>query len=727
MLGLIYLCLATFVGFKLLKRFLPFIFNFSSVKTLYGKSIELPNWVVTLPGAFLIGTLFMTWVTYLTAYAFRQTGNPMLYGNITSFSVFGILAVVFIITGRKSHSIARLKDNVNPADEKKIILFFKKNGLTLVYLLFIFTFVSYFMFHSFKVQDGMMKPGWSVYSDFGPHLSMIRAFSLGQNFPTEYPHFADGHIRYHFMFQFLAGNLEYLGMRIDWAFNLPSILSMVSFLTLLYGFAVILTGKALVGALTGVFFLFRSSAAFFTFLASQNYNLKAAFYKIFTTMDFIGKTSHEDWGLWTFKDYVNQRHFAFSAGIMVLILIVVYPLFKKMIVALKRFWANLKKEKAIQQPDTEVQNLETAEYEPTPETSEDEPAPETERPKSVFQRWMEIFLLSKDAWVPESYTRPIVLGVILGSISFWHGSILIATLLVLCFMAVFSKHRLEYLMIAGITVAFSLIQSNFFVGSGSSVVSPEMVFGFLADTKTLWGVTRYYLELCGILPIVILLGLYIIPKGGRWLTLAFFIPLVFATVMTLVPDVSINHKYVAISVILLNIFAANVVYRLGIIKGILPKILAGLLVLILTITGICNTFTLYNMDKMSSGLEMKNPINEWVLKNTKTTDVFLTDACVINQILLAGRRIFDGYGYYAGSAGYDVRGRDEIVTQIYGGTDPEEVKRLLKENNIKYVVLNEATRGTKDKNYILNEDLFKNNFKLMHHFDQEGTDIYLVN
>jgi len=49
----------------------------------------------------------------------------------------------------------------------------------------------------------------SVFSDFAPHLAVIRSFSFGSNFPTEYPHFADGTIRYHFLF-FTAIAAQYL-------------------------------------------------------------------------------------------------------------------------------------------------------------------------------------------------------------------------------------------------------------------------------------------------------------------------------------------------------------------------------------------------------------------------------------------------------------------------------------------------------------------------------------
>ena len=139
-----------------------------------------------------------------------------------------------------------------------------------------------------------MHVGDPVFSDFAPHLAVIRSFSVGSNFPTEYPHFAGEGIRYHFFFEFLTGNLEFLGLRIDWAFNLPSILSLLAFLVLLYAFTLLLTGQKGVGLLTIVLFSFRSSFAFFTFMADMDL-LPQAIATIATNELHIGKTRHERW------------------------------------------------------------------------------------------------------------------------------------------------------------------------------------------------------------------------------------------------------------------------------------------------------------------------------------------------------------------------------------------------------------------------------------------------
>ena len=70
------------------------------------------------------------------------------------------------------------------------------------------------------MKDGLLYSGFSVYGDYAPHTAMMRSFSRGNNFPTQYPHYGGQDVKYHFMFQFLVGNLEYLGLRLDLGYNM---------------------------------------------------------------------------------------------------------------------------------------------------------------------------------------------------------------------------------------------------------------------------------------------------------------------------------------------------------------------------------------------------------------------------------------------------------------------------------------------------------------------------
>ena len=64
------------------------------------------------------------------------------------------------------------------------------------------------------------------------------------------------------MFQFLAGNLEYLGLRLDFAYNIVSIGSLLGFLMLLSQLAVRITGRFCCGAVTVILFFSEAELLF---------------------------------------------------------------------------------------------------------------------------------------------------------------------------------------------------------------------------------------------------------------------------------------------------------------------------------------------------------------------------------------------------------------------------------------------------------------------------------
>ena len=88
------------------------------------------------------------------------------------------------------------------------------------------------MFASFNSKAGKLQIANPEYSDFGPNTALMQSFAVGHNFPTEYPHFSGDRIRYHFLFYFQAGNLEFLGLDPAWSLNLLSITTLVAMLVI---------------------------------------------------------------------------------------------------------------------------------------------------------------------------------------------------------------------------------------------------------------------------------------------------------------------------------------------------------------------------------------------------------------------------------------------------------------------------------------------------------------
>lgn len=627
------------------------------------------GWMMLLPAWFLTGTLVVTWITYiLSCLASNFVDNPLYYANITAIFLFIILLIhhdnSMLYRNRIRELYRKLEYNV---------IISKPEIVFILACLILSIFLTY---HSFNIDNEGMKIGFSVYSDFGPHISMIRSFSRGSNFPTCYPHYPDGTMRYHFMFQFLAGNLEFLGLRIDNAFNLISIASMVSFLMLLYCLAYSLTGNKWAGIITGVLCMFRSSAAFLLYLRDIIITGESIT-DIFERGEYTGRVHLEQWGLWNQNTYANQRHLAFALGFLLLFLILILPLVKKMIDKIN------------------VEGLKQQAYE---------------------------FFTARDAWVIDDIKSPIYIGVMLGLLSFWNGAVVIAALIILFFTALFSKHRLSYLVAALIAILLSFIQANFFTGAGASIVEPKLYIGFLAPGQDVMGIVLYYMELMGIMPIVFIMGILSASKIQRSMAIAFLAPLVFATTVSLTPDIAVNHKYVVITVILLNISVGYYLIRLFSSVKMIKRLAAVMLLFFLTVTGMADIILFYNFNKNKVVFQNHDPLTAWVEKYSHPEEVFLTDACCLHPILLAGRRIFYGWPYYAWSAGYDTSHREAIVKEIYEGEDIDRVRKLVLNNHISYIVIDDDNRNSQV--YSLNEEFFDNNFKIVYRNDDKNTKIY---
>jgi glutaredoxin len=157
-------------------------------------------------------------------------------------------------------------------------------------------------------------------------------------------------------------------------------------------------------------------------------------------------------------------------------------------------------------------------------------------------------------------------------------------------------------------------------------------------------------------------------------------------------------------------------------KGIALKAVAGLLVFVLTFTGFIDLRTLFNMNYYQNvKYSVNDPITTWVREKTDPKDVFLTTANVLDSVLLAGRPIYYGHPYYAWSAGYDTYKREDIVKRIYVCKDGVELKRILKESNISYVLVDDGMRNEAKE---LDEVLFSTVFKKVATIKQNNTNIY---
>lgn len=637
MLGIIYLFLAGMLGYEA-----------SKILTEEGRSIQGVNriWLI-LPASFGVGTLLLTWAVYVISWFFSVVGksqNPLLYGNTISM-VGAALILIFA-------AVLRYKKNAVRNDEgQKYIrtgltekLINNKKGFKREILLFglLAVFITYMMFYVFYIRDGVLYSGLTVYGDYAPHTAMMRSFSMGNNFPTQYPHYGGADVKYHFMFQFLTGNLEYLGLRMDFAYNIVSSASLVGFLMLLYQLALRITGKISCGAVTIFLFFFRSGMAFFRFVW-EHIQTGDLLETLSENVSFIGYTTNENWGLWNFNVYLNQRHLTFGLLMVTLALYLFMD------------W------------------LEAG-------TAHEE--------KGIL--WMKGRFFSKEGWKSRNPEQALLMGMFLGLCAFWNGAAVIGGLLILCGFAIFSDGKIDYAITAAVTIFFSYLQTKIFI-SGSAM-SPQIYLGFLAEDKTVWGVVKYLFWMSGIFFLGLAVLVWFMRRRERMILLGFLFPTIFAFVLLMTPDINVNHKYIMISYAFLAIFWAWAICSLW-NRKLYGKILAAVLAICLSATGIYD-FTVIvrgNGPGRRVTVNMDSDLTKWLADNLDKDDLLLTPEYSMNEVTMSGVMLYCGWPYYAWSAGYDTNYRAAQAVTIYTTMDSEELKKVVKQERITYILFEEGS------------------------------------
>ncbi|MBQ8800216.1 MAG: hypothetical protein IJZ55_11700 [Lachnospiraceae bacterium] len=680
--SILYLAIGVLFGFAVCETLFPNLREVGA-KTFDGKTLSLSSYFIRVPAWVLSGVLPLTWVTYLSAYVIKVvfgTEYPLFAANVFSmFFVGGVTVLLLIKLWDKRKNMGK-----EVLASRTIIV------CEIVFFAVLFLFFTELMFYTFRVSDGTIRIGYSVFSDFAPHMGMIRSFSFGNNFPTEYAHFAGEDIKYHFMFQFLVGNLEFLGMRLDYAFNIPSAFGMLATSALLYALGAKLTGKRLVGGLTVLFFVFRSSPSFFRYVAELPKE-ELTWKHLAEQSVFLGYTDKENWGLWNINVYCNQRHLAFAIVAMLLAIHFFLPYVYEMAEKLAAKRAMLKEAEAGKEKKAF-----------------------SERCSSLWNRficYIKLFFFTKTAFGVKHPVRALFLGLLLGALAFFNGSVLIACCCMLFFMAAVSDHRLDYLITALTALILSTLESKLFITG--SAVSLQFFFGFLAENKTLLGMIQYMWQLWGVL--LLFIGAYLLLGRGvkRYLVVVFSVPLVLAFSVFLIsgievtPDnlylveyyISVNHKFVMLAELLLSVFPAIIIAELCSKESVLleqsvliRRITAVLLTVILTATGVFEYVIVRNQNKGAYEYSVNDPITVWIDENTDSSDVILSPEYSLHATVMGGGMLYYGHAYYAQSAGYDTDARAKTVKQMYRANSPAQLDELVKECGVDFIIVDQTAR-----------------------------------
>lgn len=519
----------------------------------------------------------------------------------------------------------------------------------------IFSF--WLMFHTFgydpKTHEIIIAS--KLWSDFGAHIPLIRSFSMGNNWPPEYPLFPGEPIRYHFLFYFLVGMLEKYGVRIDWALNIPSALGMALLIIIVYALAKKLFDNIAVAVFSVVFFLFNGSLSFLRFF--EKYPLSTnTIHDITANLHF---PSFAPWGagdvtaFWNLNIYTNQRHLACSFGIALLFI------YTSIIFSEK--FRNRKTHRKL------------------------------------------------------SFILGTTFGAVIGLMPFFHQPTLLIVAVFMIFYFIFFPQARLFLAVSGIVSAMAVaLQYQFFSNNPKAI---EWYPGYLIHNDlTIRRFISYWWNNLGLNMIFVLIGFAIAPIKVKKAIFPVFPLFIFANMFKFSVEIAASHKFFNFFLICGNMLTAYVLVRMfQFIKARSSKLyicvfnymLIGSLVFFLILSGIIDFFAVYNDSRGGLADIKKDETASWVLNNTPPGSLFLNSSFLYSPEMLAGRKALLGWPYFAWSAGYDTYKRLELQKQMFASKNKDDLCILLNKHRIDYILIFEPGFHSE---FSINYEFFKQAF-----------------
>jgi hypothetical protein len=615
--------------------------------------------------SFLVGLVLSTWATYLLALAFAWTEKPLLGANLLFFAVAGL--VIYKLRPRSVFEPELLPSR--PPGSAVWDAFFVGA---------FFLAACYLMFGTLWLRGGNVRMAFVVWNDFGPNLSLVQSFAIGHNFPTEYPHFIGYPIRYHFLFWFQAGNLEFLGLNMAWALNLLSVLSLLAMLILFLTLGEVLFDSRAVARIGTAMFFVPGTLAYVPFLRSQGSFSRA--------LDAVRHLRHwlssgypyrgEDWGIWSLGVFYVQRHLNVAFGILLIVLI--FLVLRYRAVAAKQLRAELSTDMATPNPSAPVE-IPRDTRRGDPSQSESLPTPRGDLTVSrmgTFRATVPAFIFS---------------GVLLGLLPMWNSAVFVAAAAILALLLILFPLRLQMLALAVVAGAIALPQMLYLsTGSGRGPTPHLIHWGYTLDHPTAWNITKYLGFTFGFKWLLVAVALVFVTSLQRRIFLALLSLILVAFSFQFSVELLINHKFLNIWVTIINLFVAYALWRIWKVR-LIGKVAAIALAISVSLGGFIEWFRIHN-DTIVDVPFNQNPLSTWLQANTNPKDVFLSDRFILDPILLNGRRIFYGWPYFAWGSGYATHDRDVLYEKMFTQKDPAQLVHLLNENGIRYVAIDNGVR-----------------------------------
>ncbi len=478
--------------------------------------------------------------------------------------------------------------------------------------------------------------------DFGLHLSLIRSFSWGNNFPVESPFFPGAPLPYHYYFDLIVGILEGMGMRIDLAFNGLSILFFTSLLFLIYKLPqVIFKQSKILGLTSVILFVFHSSLTFIDFIKQKGISA-SVFSDLWSLPDYLNKGPFDKSVIsifFTLNVLLNQRHLIAALSIS---LFIFYFLFKKI--------------------------------------------------NDNYKLSLSI----------------VIMGIILGLLSRFHTLVFFSTSMAIFFLLfLYKRFRLILLLFIPALIIFGFHAREIL---GQDLSHPFLNPGFLAEKPlTILSFSKFWFLNLGLAAVLIPLGFFISNNKQKKIFLVFLPLFILGNIFQFGFRIDHNHALFNFFIIFANFYIAFFLLSIW-ERKFLGKIVFGILLFILTFSGLIDLMALKNDFQLSLNDAPANKLIYWIKNNTDKRDIFLSRQEILDPIALSGRKNYLGHEYYLSVMGYDFSKRKENIEKFWGAKDIEVLNEMRSEK-IKYIVV--PKKKIADFNYNIDMSYLEKNLRLV--------------
>ena len=429
------------------------------------------------------------------------------------------------------------------------------------------------MTSTFSYSNGELGVATGLWSDFGPTTAIAQNFALGDNFPTEYPHYAGEAIRYHFLFYFQVGNLTYLGLDPATANNVLSIGSMLAMLVLVTALGERLFRNAAVGRIGAALFFFHGALSFIPYLAGLG-SIERIINEVPNLSAFLSSGfpyRGEEWGIWSQIVFLNQRHLASAIGILLIIVIFLLD-------RIDRDERAAAAERRRAAPPGGGRRARPGGGRPSPPAADEppaEPAPgpgRLERTRLAVAGQLEAAAFTirhPVAVVRETLADPwlggyVLCGVLAGMLPLWNGAMFIGAAAFLAVWLLVFPRRPSMLVLALVASAVAIPQL-LWVRPGTMAGAqtyPSFYWGYIVDDPNLFNVARYLAFTFGPKLLLVAFAFVLVTWRERRVLIAFVALGAVAFLLQLSVEVLANHKFINAWLIVANLFVAYGLIRL---------------------------------------------------------------------------------------------------------------------------------------------------------------------